>query len=39
MLKESRELMYMDWVSGWGLDGAGERGDLNVELWVKKPTF
>ncbi|MCC6806750.1 MAG: hypothetical protein IT381_04960 [Deltaproteobacteria bacterium] len=39
LVKQGRELMYMDWVSGWGIDGASGREDQNVELWVKKPTF
>lgn len=34
---EARDLMFVDWASGWGLNGEAPDHFKNVDLWVKKP--
>jgi 3',5'-cyclic AMP phosphodiesterase CpdA len=37
LAEEGRQLMYIDYISGWGHNGTGRSNENNVELWIKRP--
>lgn len=39
MIQRGRELMVLDFTSGFGLDGRAAVGETNVELWIPRPRW
>lgn len=37
LIQRARELMVLDFTSGFGLDGRAALGETNVELWIPRP--